>query len=395
MKSKYINHIILEGCDGVGKDTICKNLWKKYDFKQRVYVRGEISDYVYAKKYNRPFISTQRNLPFLYIVLIGDEKIIKKNILNRKNKDENIKEELEKISDNKEFEKAADILKISYHIIKIYCKDKTIEELVNEIYSKSINYINNLSCDPEINDFNKLYKLGCEKCNINLKVRNNQPFFNNTMIMADAQLHNGSFETYSDKKCPHNLIFSLAYTNTKEEISKIKKDIDFCYPINSKILVRPEVYSYFCEFEKNNISFLTTDSQYIPKYKMCVRMDKCFGNKYINSTARCKATIYTARDLIDIKMITVRPYEATLADQIIFVDEITDENNEILNQIYNDKSDFASICKNLLRVNPSNICDNYKEVISNNELVSYILSQQHIWYDNLKNEIINRDKSNI
>ena len=160
-------------------------------------------------------------------------------------------------------------------------------------------------------------------------------------------------------------------------------------------MVRPEVYSYFCEFEKNNISFLTTDSQYIPKYKMCVRMDKCFGNKYINSTARCKATIYTARDLIDIKMITVRPYEATLADQIIFVDEITDENNEILNQIYNDKSDFASICKNLLRVNPSNICDNYNEVISNNELVSYILSQQHIWYDNLKNEIINRDKSNI
>ena len=94
-------------------------------------------------------------------------------------------------------------------------------------------------------------------------------------------------------------------------------------------------------------------------------------------------------------MITVRPYEATLADQIIFVDEITDENNEILNQIYNDKSDFATICKNLLRVNPSNICDNHNEVISNNELVSYILSQQHIWYDNLKNEIINRDKSNI
>ena len=37
MKSKTITHIILEGCDGVGKDTICSKLWRKYDFKQKSY----------------------------------------------------------------------------------------------------------------------------------------------------------------------------------------------------------------------------------------------------------------------------------------------------------------------------------------------------------------------
>ena len=395
MKSKYITHIILEGCDGVGKDTICKNLWRKYDFKQRVYVRGEISDYVYSKKYNRPFISTQRGLPFLYVVLIGDEKEIKNHIIHRPlPKGENLDEELAKIKDNSLFEKAVDILKLDYHIIKIYCEKKSIIELVNEIYEKTIDYINNLSIDPEINEFNKLYKKGCEKCGIELKVRGNQPFFNNNMIMCDAHLHNGEFETYSDKRCPHNLIFSLAYNPSEKEIKSIKKTIDFCYPINSKILMRPEVYEYFNEFEKNNISFLTADSKYIPNYNMCIRMEKCFGNNYIKSTAKSRATIYTSRDLIDIKMITVRPYEATLADQIIFVDEITDPDNEILTQIYNDDSMYSEICLKLLRVNPQTICQNYNEIIHNKFLVSYILEQQHKWYDNLKNNLLKGEIKN-
>lgn len=389
MKSKTITHIILEGCDGIGKDTICSNLWRLYDFEQRVYVRGEISDYVYAQKFNRRFISTQRGLPFLYVVLLGDKEIIKSHIRNRKNKNECLADELAKVDDNDLFAKAAEILKNDYHIITIDCGKKTINELVEEIYDKTIFYIESLSADATINEFNKLYKAGCDRCGIKLTVKNNQPFFDDKMIMADAHLHNGQFETFSDKTVPHNLIFSLAYTdNAQRKAELVKKEYDFCYPINSKILVRPEVYEYFAAFEQNQKSFLTTDSDFVPRYKYASRMYKCFGDDYIELTAKARATVYTARDLVPLKMITVRAYEATLANQIVFVDELSDPDNEILNQIYSTDGMYDQLCRELLRVNPNTICNKYNKLMTNESLVEYILSSQKAWYNELKNNLL-------
>ena len=162
MKSKNITHIILEGCDGVGKDTIKDEIWRAYNFQYRVYCRGEISDYVYAKKFNRKFISTQRGLPFLYVVLIGDEEIIEKHIKERAERlswsSDLLEKELEKISDNKLFEKYATLLSKEYHILTIYCEDKDIYSLCAEIYDKTTECINHLSTDIELTPFNTQYK---------------------------------------------------------------------------------------------------------------------------------------------------------------------------------------------------------------------------------------------
>ena len=55
MKSKFFANIIIECCDGVGKSTLQKLLLKAYDYRIPVYDRGEFSNFVYAKKYNRLF----------------------------------------------------------------------------------------------------------------------------------------------------------------------------------------------------------------------------------------------------------------------------------------------------------------------------------------------------
>lgn len=377
MKSKNITHIILEGCDGVGKDTIKDKIWRAYNFQYRVYCRGEISDYVYAKKFNRKFISTQRGLPFLYVVLIGDEEIIEKHIKERAERlswsSDLLEKELEKISDNKLFEKYAVLLSKEYHILTIYCKDKDIHTLCTEIYDKTTEYINNLSTDIELTPFNTQYKLGCDKLKIKFDVRDNQPYMNDIRIMADAHLHTGAFETFDNKDIPHNLIFCWGYDINLID-KKVPKTVDFAYPINSKILQRLEVYEYYTEFEKNKISFLVTDSIYVPNYNCAKRMGKCFGNEYITRLAIAKATIYTARDLVDIEMMTCRLYEGILANQIVFVDKLSDPDCKILKNIYNDNERLI----NLLYITPETVVKNYRALSDDD--VDVILHTQQDWF---------------
>ena len=379
MKSKNITHIILEGCDGVGKDTIKDEIWRAYNFQYRVYCRGEISDYVYAKKFNRKFISTQRGLPFLYVVLIGDEEIIEKHIKERAERlswpSDLLKKELEKISDNKLFEKYAMLLSKEYHILTIYCKDKDIHTLCAEIYDKTIEYINNLSTDIELTPFNKQYKSGCDKLKIKFDVRDNQPYMDDIRIMADAHLHTGAFETFDNKDIPHNLIFCCGYDINLID-KKVPKTVDFAYPVNSKILQRPEVYEYYTEFEKNKISFLVTDSKYVPCYNYATRMSKCFGDEYITRLAIAKATIYTARDLVDIEMMTCRLYEGILANQIVFVDKLSDLDCKILKNIYKDNERLI----NFLYVTPEIIVKNYRALSDDD--VNTILHAQQDWFFN-------------
>lgn len=370
MLSRTITTIILEGSDGVGKDTIAHEMWQNHFAKYRVYVRGELSDYVYAKKYNRPFHSTQRGLPFVYVVLLDSEDSIANKIKNRDGADA---EDLKKISDQYLFYDAARHLRSDYHIITYSVYNKTPEECAKEIYEQVDKYANELRNDDSINEYNQMYKKGCDMMGIKLSVKNNQPFFNNTMIMADAQLHNGSYEKVMDKRCPHNLIFSLAYSD-KPELSK-EKTFDFCYIIGSKINVRGEVRSYLAAFEDNNLTCMTkTDAP-----------DKVFGDEYIKRISKAKATIYTARDLASLEMITVRPYEAALADQILFVDEESDPDNKLLQQIHG-HTKYAK----LLRVNPDNIADIYKSLSV--EDMNVILAHQHSWYDVLRKDCLDNAK---
>ena len=369
MLSRTITTIILEGSDGVGKDTIAHEMWQNHLAKYRVYVRGELSDYVYAKKYGRAFHSTQRGLPFVYVVLLDSEDSIANKIKNRDGADA---KDLKKISDQALFYDAVRQLRSDYHIITYSVYNKTPEECANEIYELVDNYANGLRNDDSINEYNQMYKKGCDMMGIKFSVKNNQPFFNNTMVMADAQLHNGSYERVMDKKCPHNLIFSLAYSDTPK---LSKKTFDFCYIIGSKINVRSEVRSYLAAFDNYDLTCMTkTDAP-----------DKVFGDEYIERISKAKATIYTARDLASLEMITVRPYEAALANQILFVDEESDPDNKLLQQIHA-HTKYAK----LLRVNPDNIAYIYKSLTA--EDINAILVHQHGWYNRLRKDCLDHAK---
>lgn len=386
MKSKYITHLIFEGCDGVGKDTLSFEVWKLLNFKYRCYVRGEISDYVYAKKYGREIITTQNGLPFLYVVLTASKKHLTRNINKRTyNSEEEHEAELAKIKDNELFLKAADELKHLYHIIVIDVTGKSIVEAAQFIVSKALMYIKTLSNDAEINQFNEMYRLGCKRAGCELTVKGNQPFIDDEMIMADAHLHNGVFETYSCRLHPHNLLFSFAYDYGKIKLVDVEERvIDFVYPINSKILQRPEVYEYFAAFTKEGKTILTTDSSYLPKTSNMRFMNKVFGNDYITELSRARATIYTSRDLADLKMMTVRAYESVIANNVIFVDKLTDKDCEILEQIYN--NDEVRWLINYLYVTPATITQSYNRIMKDRCLVRLILKLQRNWYEKLIKE---------
>lgn len=382
MKSKIITHIILEGIDGIGKDYICKHLWKMYNYEQRVYIRGEISDYVYAKKYDREFVSTQRSLPFLYVILLAEKKYVETNLLDRRKTLHEYQTEINKFNDQKLFIDAANKMKDDYHILVYKITDRNIDKICKDIYKLTTNYINSLKTDETINSFNIMYDNGCKEANLVLNVKNNQPFFNNTMIMADAQLHNGRYEPY-DHSLPnriwHNLIFSLAYTT---EYSS-KKEYDFAYPVNSKILIRKEIYDYINSITSSKLTVLTTNSSYIGNNKHIIKFDKVFGNDYIKQISKARATFYCSRDLSYLNFMTVRCYEAVLANQIIFVDKLTDIDCIILKEIYADNKDII----NLLYVDETTLVKNYKKVIANENLVKYILEKQHCWYNKLKEKV--------
>lgn len=382
MKKNYITHIVLEGSDGVGKSTVCSNIWRKYDGAYRVQVRGDISDYVYSKVYGRDFSSTERGLPFLYVLLTKDEKELRKQILDRAAKNSSLESELfaelEKVSEQKLFIAAAKAMKNDYHILHIDTSRLSIEKTINKVLLETTAYINALPSDREYNEFNKMYQKGCEQLNIDFAVKDNQPFFNNKKIMADAQLHNGFYETFDiDTFCPHNLIFSCAY---KHEFLQTPKTIDFSYPINSKILVRPEIREYFDKFVSAGLTVQTSNTQYVDEHPLVKRFDKCFGDEYIAQISKSNATVYCARDLSYLEMMTVRPYEATLASQVLFVDSQSDPDCKILEQIHNN-----ALLVDKLYCSPNNIVEKYLS-LTVCEIDSILLNQQ-MWYSLRKHEL--------
>jgi hypothetical protein len=193
------------------------------------------------------------------------------------------------------------------------------------------------------------------------------------------------FETYTNKTIPHNLLFSAAYsmTNMTDINDFYDREIDFVYPINSKIKFRPEIWAYLQELLKHHI-VLTTKSDYLQSLDMSnlAMFDKVFGDGYIKQLSRAKATVYSSRELAHIEMMTVRCYESVLADNIIFVDEQTDPQHKILTQIYKDDTEMIE----QLTVNEHNISQKYEWIMSS-DCVCYILTKQRQWYEKLLKDL--------
>lgn len=369
MKSKYITTIILEGANGVGKSEAILQLFKLYNYRYMVYHRGEMSNLLYANKYNRPFSQTQCGLPFLHILLICDKKELEYRI---KNRGQDVKSELDKINEQDEFIKLAEDMKNDYHILILDTTNLSIEEVGLKLKEMIDNYVNNLKEDETLSEWNVMYDRGCKKLGIKFAARDNQLYFNNILTMSEYTLQNGVYETYTNKSYPDNLIFMMGYS---DEINLKEKDLDFSYVINSKILKRPEVYEYYKVWSDSGLKFLTSDNDaFIKEYNGRVKMNRVFGDDFIKELSRAKATVYTSRDLASRKLQTARLYESIRAQEIVFVDKLTDKDNEILNQIYDDKKFIE-----LLSVTPETIVDKYNYVIKNN-LTGIILDYQNKYY---------------
>lgn len=369
MKSKYITTIILEGANGVGKSEAIQQLFKLYNYRYMVYHRGEISNLLYAKKYNRPFSQTQCGLPFLHILLTCDEKELANRIMKRGDTDE-----LNKIEEQEEFIKLANDMKNDYHILICDTTGLSIEEVGRKLKFMIDNYVNSMPIDDKVSEWNEMYMKGCNKLGIDFKVRDNQLYFNDVLTMSEYTLQNGVFETYTDKTYPDNLIFMQGYS---DNIELKEKDLDFAYIINSKILKRKEVYDYYNAWDMEGMRFLISEYINIPNYQNSERMSRCFGDDFIRELSRAKATVYCSRDLASRKLQTARLYEGIRANQIVFIDKLTDPDNEILNQIY-DRDDL----KELLSVTPETIVNNYHYILNNN-LRGVILDYQNKFYNKL------------
>ena len=239
MKSKYITNIIIEGPDGVGKTTLYRNLLEHYNYRIPVYDRGELSNFVYAKKYDRPFSAMQRHLPILYILLLCDKKVLAKRIMNRgAETDDEVQLELNKVDDIDVFKKYLPEFKKDYHVIDIDTTDLNEQETLEKAVKLIDEYITKLTCDSEASysAWNKVYSEQCKKLGLEYKVINNQPFINNKAIMAETNLHQGIYETFTDKRCPHNLIYCEQYFDKPLNIVQFEdRKEDFTYIINSKI----------------------------------------------------------------------------------------------------------------------------------------------------------------
>lgn len=389
-KQKNIFNVIIEGADGVGKSTLIGKLFEHYNFRYMCYHRGELSNYVFAKKFGRQFYTTQRGLPFIYILLHCDKEVLKSRILNRSKIENWSKEEtnheLAKVEDVDKFLETAKEMSRDYIIFTIDTTNLNEDEVANEAFKLLDNFYYSTEKDRELSSWNKMYDELCKKYGLKFEVIDNQPYIDGEPICVEATLHNGKYETFKDKKCYDNLMYAMNYPNHNVVSAK---EFDFHYIINSKIKERPELYDYFKEFDDNNMKYIVSDNPLIEKTDNQYRTGRVFGEDYINLISKANATIYCGRDLAYLKLQTARLYEAIIANNIVFVDKKSDKDCEILNEIYsNMSSDFKEKIINYLYITPDTLIQNYTAIIQNKHLVSLILEKQHQYFERLKEDFL-------
>lgn len=374
MRYKNVHNLVIEGPDGVGKTTLIMGLFERYNYRYMCYHRGELSNYIFAKKYNRPFTATQRGLPLLNIVLLCEPEQLSKRITDRGDGTD----ELNKVNDNELFKYYAEEFKNDYDIFIIDTTNLSAQDVLNEVCNELERRFEEDAKDSEISEWNQRYLIACKKYGLRFDVINNQPYIEGKPIMVESTLHNGLYETFADKRFPDNLLYSLAY-----DVHKIKQKpavLDFNYVINSKIKRRPEIYDYYNAFIKNDKTCLISDNPLIKEDKHLIRMNRVFGEDFISELTRSFATVYCARDLAYLKLQTARLYESILAGNVVFVDKLSDPSCEILKAIHGDNEEII----NLLYVTPNTICSHYEKL--NYELVQQILENQYNYYDELIKE---------
>lgn len=380
MRYDNIFNIVVEGADGVGKSTLIDGLFRRYNYRYMCYHRGDISNFVYAKKFGRTFYSTQRGLPFLYILLTCSEKTLYNRLLKREysSLDERMKE-LVKVKDLSLFESAAFDMQDDYDIYCLDTDDMNEQEVLEHVCKYLDDRFDNCKKDTKLTSWNDQYARACFKLHRQFDVIDNQPYIDKVPIMVESTCHNGAYETFDDKRIDDNIIYAYGYNRSL--IAPLGKDLDFQYVIYSKLNRRPELLSYFKAFNKDSLTCLVSEYDGMPKYDTQTKIPKMFGERFISNLTRARATVYCARDLAYLNLQTARLYEAILADNIVFVDQVSDPENQILHRIHRKENiDF-------LYVTPETICENYKKIMSDPKLVEQILSYQRSYLNYLFHEL--------
>lgn len=373
-------NIVVDGPNGVGKSTLIDGLFAHYNFRYMCYHRGDISNFVYANKFGRPFYSTQRNLPMYHIVLIADKEELEERIYQRAKSENwtvaNLKKELLKTEELPMFVHAAEQMSKDYDILILNTSYKSAKEVLEEVISYLDSRFEQLPNDKTLTSWNLMYDRACKRLGKDFKVVNNQPYIDGVPIMVESTLQDGTYEKYNDKRFPDNLIYAYAYTLEEDicRLEDIEKTIDFNYVINSKIYRRPEIFDYYNAFEQHCRSCLVSKNPAISQSNFRVEMERVSGIDFLKELARTNATVYCSRDLAYLELQTARLYEAILAKNIVFVDKETDPDNKILRSIHKSLDVI-----DLLSVTPSTICNNYSIIMNNPSLRNNILDSQTKW----------------
>lgn len=176
MRYENFFNICVEGPDGVGKNTLMRRLVKHYKYQYTVYDRGEISNYVYANKFNRPFFSTQRHIPMLIIGLTCDDtEDLKARIDSRQydDDDEHMVEQ-EKIYDNQLFKDAYEKFSKDFDVAIFDTSKKTMDEVFNEVVA----YVDSRRVkaplvEDNLTTWSKMYVKACKKYGIKINITDN------------------------------------------------------------------------------------------------------------------------------------------------------------------------------------------------------------------------------
>lgn len=386
MKATNIFSIQLDGMDGCGKTTLLDLCQKNTNFELLCYDRGELSYYVYAKKYNRTFMPTIRGLPIAIVFLKCREDVLKDRITKRANENnwstEQFQKEIDKLSDETLFEQAAKDFENDYHIITIDVSDLTPNEVYDELMRKLGHLIKSLPTDDKQTSWNDMYEKGCAKLGLDFKVRSNQPYINNIPFMSESTNQNGVYEKFDVKDYPTNMIFMRGYDLDLDSTKSIKKTLNFSYIINSKIKRRHEIYDYYSAMEAAGLSCMVSDNELIPHYKNFVRVGRIFGDDFVLQQAKARATVYCARDLAYLELQTARLYEAILARQVVFVDKQSDPENKILRQIHSN-----AVEADLLQITPQSLAYAYMLICDDENWRNRIVERQLQWYSKLMNDV--------
>lgn len=373
MKTSNISIVQIEGVDGVGKTSLIKECAKRGLHRYALCDRGDLSDYVFAKLYQRNFIPSVNNQNALIVLLVDDKDAIKTRLRARGDDEE----EIAKVDLQDEYIRAAELFnRNDYKVVTIDTRNLS----TSEVFERLLNILTIIPCFADTEDeseysiWNRQYAKGAQKLGYKFRVIQNQPYINDIPICSEITCHNGVYETFENKKYPINLIYAMGYDDF--DVSHIEKTIDFSYPIWSKINRRPEVLEYYKSWEKHGLTFLAS-SLHNKNYTCAHEFIRSTGAMYLAQLARAHATVYTARDLTYLKMQTARLYEAILTDQIVFVDKESDPDCEILTLMHHDKE-----LVDLLYCTPLNICKKYKEALL---VKDKILNNQRAYYNKLVN----------